>query len=374
MTITVSFHIAQEWASNYIHENNTGASMQTNGDIIVGSQNDPGSGIVQQEFWGSSNDGVSWAKRSELIGQLNDPTSRCGNLPGNVLLYAANDINTNKARIYRSTDNARSWSLVHDFNPGGLQNKLYVVNGIITYNRNSAIAYGLLAYTVNEGFNSQIARSTNGGVTWTVEAGNTLASMNGNLRQGAAGGNGVMTVAHNPAGLFKSTNNGATWTGPLSLPPITEAVSTVVSTSTWVTDTIVLAAGQNSSITTPFRPALWRSTDAGSTWTLIPTSSVEDYPTSAGQTQFYEIHRLTKEGAILSWKTAAKNGSPPWRYSTDAGLTWKKPSAPGLDWTTWVPSGSGAMVVTRSGKIIAPLPVAKTGSTKHTLWLGTINC
>lgn len=374
MPPTLHFHLVYTGFEDYARVTHPGVVILSSGDLICGHQIFDGVGDVQMDFLGSSDGGETWAIRSQLIGGQINPQVRMAHLPGNVLLYPGQEVNNNESKIFRSIDGANSWTMVHDFNPSGFVNKAYQVQTITAYGRGSALAYGALAHAVNDGFNSSLARSTDGGATWTLENNTVNGNMNTQWRGISPGGNGFMIANQYRDGFWMTDDNGVNWSGPLSLtlpPDCDEMFSTQ---TTWITPEIVLASGDFLTSLNPRPAALYRSTDAGSTWNIVATADIENWPGGSAGATIYSLARLTRDGALLGWQRNTLGPTVPLRYSIDAGATWLEPTTDSYSWTDANAQATGATVVTPAGRIIVSLPTRRSGTWEHNIWSGEIIC
>lgn len=351
-----------------------GAAILTNGDIIVQQQIVDANPYPYVKFWGSSDGGYTWNHRSTLTNYNAFQQCRMANLPKNVLLFPFNDFNNNDAGVWRSTDAANTWTLVLDCNPSNPTGSLIQCSTILSYGRNSAIATGLLARNNIHGFYSEVARSTDFGATWNIEIGNAMGNAGDLFKVSANAGNGKFLAGHDRDGFFTSTDHGNSWTATGGMTPPGGTSQTVTRSGTWLTNEIVLAGGSLTSTGDKYFPWLWRSTDSGATWAHIDASNIDSWPTTAAAKQVTEIHRLTKNGAIIGTAGNGFYAVAPWWYSIDAGLTWKQPDTGGFNWPDYNPSATGAIVITQSGKVICPLDNRNTGGNELQIWLGTWNC
>lgn len=114
-------------------------------------------------------------------------------------------------------------------------------------------------------------------------------------------------------GLFKTTNGGTSWVNMTSAAMFTNATS-FCNWVTFLTPNIGIADGDpNPSSSNEHE--LWRTTNGGTSWTLVPAASLPN-PTSGefGITNVYE-----KWGSTHLWFGTNKGRI---YYSTDAGVTW----------------------------------------------------
>lgn len=374
MPFSLNFSLVYSAPDNYSRITHPGVVMLSDRTLVCGHQQLNGAGLVMMEFLTSTDEGLTWSKRSELDGGTINGHCRMAHLPGKILCYPGNEINDNLAKIYRSTDGANTWTMVHDFNPNGFTNKFYAVSTITAYAKNSLVAFGSLAHAANDGFDSKIARSVNGGLTWTLDPITPAGTMNSTAFGISPGSNGNMLAELSQLGAYRSNDNCTSFLGAAAIPTPLGATNTFVFTSTWITPTVVIAAGGANFPSTPFAPFIARSIDAGVTWTLVPQANIQNWPTGSPQTSFNSLCRLTKNGALLGWTRNGSAATPPLRYSIDQGLNWLEPSFGGHSWIDENPQASGAMVTTPSGNIVVSLPTRRPGDWTHDIWLGEVTC
>jgi len=370
MSLALNFHLQTEFGTFFRRQTWPGCVVTTSGAILAAFHDDSPSGNIVDSIYESRDYGNTWNKISEVQGGQIDPLNRMATMPGNIVLHFSNEVNSNTCWIDRSTDGGLTWSNVHDFNPAVLNNPPYQGRTITTYNRTSAIAYGLLGHAAVDGFDSNIARTTNSGLSWTLEPIVIAGVMNTRSRSICQGSAGLMVACSTQEGAYKSTDNGASWSGPLSLPPPTDATQTFVNVGCWITDQIGLLAGNYNHPSGNYDSYLYRTTNAGSTWARIPSSSIENWPATTAVIAGYELHRLTKHGAFLGWYINNTIASPPFRYSLDTGQTWLEPGTDGYSWGSGQSTCSGAVVTAPNGKIILPITSNRGTSFYNQIWIG----
>jgi CARDB len=161
-----------------------------------------------------------------------------------------------------------------------------------------------------------IWKTTNGGASWQPVddfmanlAVSTLVMQPGNPSIMYAGtGEGFYNIdGIQGAGVFKSTNGGATWT---------QLAST--SSSDWYYVNRLAISPNGSVILAVTGSGIWRSTNGGSSWTLV----LSDW-----RVKDIDFHPTNNNNAIASGSEGMA-----W-YSTDGGVTWNPATGlPALDW------------------------------------------
>jgi len=116
-------------------------------------------------------------------------------------------------------------------------------------------------------------------------------------------------------GMFKSTNSGTTWTevGQTTLPPYSRASDMVIDPR----NPDIIYAAIPDGMRDPALRGIWRSTDAGATWTLILTGQMTDIVLNPQEPQIL----YTASSKIFGGGTADRYGM---HKSTDGGETWMK--------------------------------------------------
>ncbi|CCH54872.1 hypothetical protein BN8_04086 [Fibrisoma limi BUZ 3] len=189
--------------------------------------------------------------------------------------------------LYRSTDDGDTWQKVNQ--PLAIPDGVFLTSIWVSGN-------DILAATLNDG----IYRSTDGGRVWRALSRDGLPTATNNRPTFISNVKNTLYVGYSAAGMFQSTNNGASWE---RVKGIRENAD--VWTLAAVGDTLYVGTNSES---------LYRSTDKGQTWTRadkgITSSTVRSIlPTSAG------IFVGTFKGAGLSTTKAAfwrryNNGLP----------------------------------------------------------------
>ncbi len=195
------------------------------GSVLVGTQK----GIYR-----STNNGDSWSKvagPSELQGD----TTVSSFTKSGATLYAAtnsNQIFPAKARLLRSTDDGLTWS-----------------KGSSTLD--SVSIYKIIAMpngTVVARTSNGVRATTNGGDSWS-----TLGFYNNSIYDVAVSTDGILYICYNQDGLYRSTDNGASWSK--------------ISTPAFGSGTIAVNPSGHLFIG---NDQTYRSTDHGTTWKALP--------------------------------------------------------------------------------------------------------
>lgn len=197
------------------------------------------------------------------------------------------------ADLLRSTNNGDSWHVVGSFAPGADP-----VHAFVASDRSF--------YVVSEDY---VLRTRDDGATW-----DTVPALNPKLwlRMAAAGD---VVIAANGANLYRSTDDGDTWThttyGPVDAGPTSIAMRG---------STILIGTGYD---------GVFRSSDDGATWAQVKGPTVEGAVTAVA---------LTDRAACL----AMSRGE--YYRSTNDGVDWTMPvPAPEIGWVSIFESGAGVI-------------------------------
>jgi photosystem II stability/assembly factor-like uncharacterized protein len=172
-----------------------------------------------------------------------------------------------------------------------------------------------------------VTRTNNGGNSWTVSPvwsstatpligdTSTYVISNIDVQSGTTAWVGAYKKVSNGSqgGVFKTTDLGNTWTNMSAAAMFTNATSF----GNWavsLSPNLVVAMGDpNPSSANEFE--IWRSTDGGTTWTLVPGASIPN-PTSG---EFGLVNVYDKFGSSNLWFGTNKGRV---LHSSDGGVTW----------------------------------------------------
>ncbi|MDE3166847.1 MAG: hypothetical protein KGN36_13660 [Acidobacteriota bacterium] len=272
--------------------------------------------------------------------------------------------------VWKTTDGGATWTPLTDSQPSLAMGALALDPG------NPDIVYagtGEENFAGDSYYGAGILKSTDGGATWTNIAGPFTRDYFGALAVQPSNGQVVLAAAR--SGIWRSADGGATWTQTSAgVPAISIFFDPADTNSAWAT----LGHPNGNS-----RNGVYRSSDAGLTWRLmsgapgfaLPTTNVGRIELavapSAPSTLYAQIQDASDAtfGALLGiWKT------------TDAGATWTKLPAEPAYWGTqlWYDNAirvspndpnqvwSGALQIYRSsdgGATWNPLPVTGANGT-----------
>jgi photosystem II stability/assembly factor-like uncharacterized protein len=231
--------------------------------------------------------------------------------------------------IWKSTNHATSWEPVFEKMPENTFGDLAIFAG------DPKIVWagsGEQNNRQSSSWGSGVYRSTDGGATWTHVGLEKTASIgrvklhptDPNVAYVAAVGN--LWKPTPDRGLYKTTDAGRTWTRVLYVDTLTGATDVAIDPR----DPNVIYAATYQRIRAAFGfngggpgSALWKSTDAGATWTKLENGIPAG---DKGRIQF-DISRSNPDVLIALIETAGGAGGGTGTYRTDdAGATWRMTS------------------------------------------------
>lgn len=337
--------------------------------------------LPQASHWYRSTDqGETWQARGTAFGDVAFAYTRPANCPTDIAVYGTNNENGISAAIYRSADNGNSWTQTGDWpfipTPGNRTNK---IRAITTYQRGNFLAVGQFQSSTAVG-PEWLARSQNNGVTWTTEPAWASVSNQDVATAIVAAGDGVMycAVALRPdirfeTTIYRSTDNGATWTATAALPLPGGAIAWNVITMAAYTKDWIVAGGSIATDPLSNIAGLWWTQDGGATWNRVDKSSVTGWPGGSDFTSVGELKRLTRWIGIVGWDQYSGSSAPLVAATTDGGQTYTLgASSPSSNWPAYGDQ-HGSIVQTRNGNILIPLWGTDDYSTSRAeVWIGTI--
>lgn len=182
------------------------------------------------------------------------------------------------------------------------------------------VGYGGTGVSAN--FND-FTRTTNGGVTFT--GGNIYADTNTYVIANIEGidANTAWVCAYTKSvqamgAIHKTTNGGTTWINMTAPGMFTNTTQSFADFVAFLTPSVGIALGDP--VGGEFE--IWRTADAGATWTIVPGANIPN-PTTG---EYGLVNIYTKQGTTNLWYGTNKGRI---FRSTDAGLTWSVAVLPG---------------------------------------------
>ena len=223
--------------------------------------------------------------------------------------------------IWKSTDSGASWSPVNDFLPSLVITSIVIDPGnanVMYAGTGEQIPFYDSTYRREARTGAGILKSVDGGITWaalpsTNPAGNAAWSYVHKVAVHPT--NGSILLATNSGGVWRSADAGGTWTLVLA-----QVVNEVQFDP--LDGNKALSAG---------RAKPWYSTDAGLTWTESATFALRDQASSM-------VAYSRQPGVVYAVTDHSGAGSPArFTYrSNDGGINWSTISAPGYMGPRWI--------------------------------------
>ena len=281
------------------------------------------------DVWRSTDQGATWTIPYSAFGDRTGHTSLT--LPDSSIVVMGGrwgDYTQSRNDVWRSTDQGANWT-----------NMTYSAVWADRFNHSSVVlpdgSLVLMGGRYKSGYADDVRRSTDQGATWTTmtmdadwsgRSGHTsVALSDGSIV--LMGGYSYDSASHYYNDVWRSTDNGATWTQ-------------MTASAAWAgrryhtsvvlpDDSIILMGGFSYDGAEHYNNDVWRSTDNGATWTEI-TSSAE-WTGRQGHTRV-----VLPDGSLVLMGGYAYDGADHYYndvwYSTDDGATWTE-ITPSAEWT-----------------------------------------
>jgi hypothetical protein len=249
--------------------------------------------------------------------------------------------------VWKTTDGGQAWAAITD-----TQASLAI--GAIAIDPNNPnniyVGTGEADYSVDSYYGQGLLKSTDGGTTWTLIS-SPFAS-GGSAPPFAQiaiqPGNSSVLLAATESGVYRSTNAGATWTN--ELPSYASAV--IFDPSNANTAYAGMNGYFNSIVYTSVTAAIYKSTDGGVTWTALTGGTGSPLP--AGSAVWRTALTLDSAGNLLAGVAPSSEGSGTPYKSSNGGTTWTALTAPGdgLDWyRDWIVAVPGSTNILYTGGV-----------------------
>ena len=319
------------------------ANRLTNGDLILTTP-----GLVNDSTisnLASTDGGLTWNIRSSISAPNTVIACRALHIPPNTLVIAYTYSASGGTQFARSTDAGGTWSNTQFItDPGTGITAAASPQAFAGYSHGEAIATGnFMGVSTNQ--NAQVIKSTGQGSSWGSGAvianrpnaigGRGIINTSGGIWfAGVAGADRLFAPPVNLPLIYKSTDAGASWspvgaTVPLQLANILNLQPSIEIFMAF-TDQILIGAGGRQNVITGDGVFLYRSTNGGSSWTHMSPSDVSGLSGSNPQVVFLQGRRITASWAIIGFGGSTAQTQPPWRHTSDAGLTWNNTGESGI--------------------------------------------
>lgn len=358
---------------------NLGALYLTDGTLLCGlgrDYDDP------KTWWYRSTDnGATWSKVSETAAPIHNDVAYACHQPTGLILAPGVTLDYVDAKIFRSLNYGSSWATVlNQEGPTSPPFRTVVISQITTYGKTNAIATGQFEPAAGGPW-SHFATSTDSGENWTLGP-SVYREHNGTWGQLIANvGGGLFVAKANSAtadsgknDIWTSTDYGATWSvvGSITLPAGGSSLEPTALTI--ITPDIWLLSGIHNPSAVGDVPGLYRTTDAGATWTRITSSVIASWPSDGFPVPIWEVKRLTRDAVIMGLRADDAGTYPPWRISLDQGETWDTVEVIADSTVPVECEAMGAIVTANDGHIILPLFTRVEGGADRDIWRGTWVC
>lgn len=377
MNLAITLRVDVNSPDNANH--NSGALFLTDQTILcaLGQETNP----PVARWFRSTDGGAAWTEVTSSMGGLHNNNSFGCHFPENVAVAPSAELDFATCGIVRSINHGGSWNTVFQRNgPVTPPFRTVVCKQIISYERTKGIAVGQFGASAAGPWIHTIT-TADAGATW--QDGVSIFRQNngtwGTIIANLGGGSFVamadtQTVDPDKNKVWKSTDHGATW-AILSTLPVPSGTNFLKPYAiTILTDQIWLISGLHNPSAVANIPALYRTTDAGATWTRISSSVIANWPADGNPVTIGEVKRITRDAAIMAARSDAAGSIPPWWMSNDQGATWDQITISGGAAIPSFANGVGAIVTSQSGKIILPLFAAAGGGAHLQIWTGEIEC
>jgi parallel beta-helix repeat protein len=302
------------WTGRWLH---SCVAMPDGSIVLMGGFNGQTNGAEKNDVWQSADNGATWTLVNASAGWSPRRIYSTVVMPdGSIVLLGGFDGDSTINDVWRSTNNGATWMQMKPDNYSGWMNRQF--HSSVAMPDGSIVLMGGATISGIQ-YQNDVWRSTNNGATWTKMPAEDHGGAGWSAREGHTsvlmpdgsivliGGSG--DYAYNDTWL--STNNGATW----ALMNASAGWSARYQhTSVAMADgSIVLMGGQETNW--EYKNDVWRSTDLGATWTQLPDAlwSAREGHTSVAM----------PEGSIILMGGEDDEGykNDVWQ-STDNGATW----------------------------------------------------
>lgn len=372
MALTITLAEVHTNTDAYLFMTDPGVYRLSSGRLLAGLVT--GVAGTTTEWWKSDDNGATWIHASDTGANPERQAQRLVHFAGNIAVFAYGQSQTTDAWIVRTTDGGDSWNEVAHYNQSRPPSIALWTGAALSYGNGSALLGGRFSSPTMPDGRHDTVRSTDQGATWTLSANPNTSTVNTIPYCLAQSPNGVWLAGMDGDTLFRTTNGGITWAATGSLPSPAGLLARRINDITFVTPDVAIAVGQSSATGDQLWCNIYRSTNAGLTWSAISRFDVADWPTSGTGYQCHMVKRLTRDLIALGLQRATNIAIEPWRFSTDGGLTWNViPAAPAIN-----PSENngapGSCCTTNDGHIVLSCITRGAGSDRNRIFRGTVTC
>ena len=379
--MTTTLHVAKVHSASGPDNNNCnlGALCLSDGTLLCGlgeNFDDP-----TTRWYRSTNNGLTWTAVGTSGGGIHNNSNFAAHSPPNIAFAPSTNLEFVNASIRRSTDKGSTWSQV--FNAESPQDPPFrttVCAQIATYGIHNAIAIGQFQPTPGGAWVHTLV-SADDGASWS-DGVSIFRENNGTWGQCIAnvGAGHFVAIAQstptdpNKTAVWHSTDYGASWSIVGNLPYPSGVTILEPTAITIINPTVWLISGIHNPSSTGAIPALYRTTDAGVTWTVIPSSAIWSWPSDGSPVPIWEVKRLTRDAVIFGTRCPSGGTTPPWRVSIDAGENWDEVTVIDDSGITTDSQAVGAIVTAFDGHLILPVFANPGGTSSLEIWRGTWTC
>lgn len=356
----------------YLFMTDPGVYRLTSGRLLAGLVT--GVAGTNTEWWKSDDDGATWSHLSDTGANPERQAQRLVHFKQNAAAFAYGNSQTTDAYVVRTADGGATWNEVAHYSQSRPPSIALWTGAALSYDAGKALLGGRFSSPTMPDGRHDTLRSLDEGLTWELAPNPNTSTANTIPYCLAARPGGVWLAGMDGDTLFRTTDYGAHWTTTGALPNPSGLLARRINDITWITNDIVIAVGQHSATVDQLWADIYRSTDAGQTWTNIPRTDIAGWPTAGTGYQCHMVKRLTRDLVALGLMRATNINIEPWRFSLDGGLTWPLiPTAPAIN-PAENNGAPGACCTSNDGHIILSCITRGAGPDRNRIFRGTVTC